>query len=209
MRKTKLTAAILTICVGALMALSCMANLAELDEITPAPDKQDLYDSLQAIFVVLLLVSVTLIVFGSIFCRQKRHKGICITILVLMSIFALLQFLGMSNSEMEVGSMNYLVLAAMVAVVVLSIVYLVQLSKTSPNKSGGEVMADVLGGTAPAPQNEAPSLAQALTPPPSPTPAKSTGDVENRIEMLKKLHKDGIINADELKESIKKELDKS
>ena len=213
MRGIKLTAAILTICIGGLMTISSLATLSLLATLEASifnVEDRNLLDTYRITIIVILIFSITLVMFGGLFCRKTRDKGICITLLVLNSILAFLQLVGMGNlpKDMSINPMSVLLLIAMIAAVVLSIMYLVKLGKTSPlTKTSGDVFTQSLGGAWGA--NDELQVMQENIPNTknSATPKIKTEDIEARIKMLKKLGDDGIITAEELREYIKKELD--
>ena len=143
MRKVKLTTAILTICIGGLMALSCVAMFCLLsifsDVFNEIEELKAELNSLKLFIAGILIFSVGMVVIGSIFCRRQQDKGLCIAILVLNSILFLVELIGLFSifdsdipDGSEIGIMGILDLLAVGVAVAFSIVYLVMLSKVNP-----------------------------------------------------------------------------
>ena len=133
LRKIKLTTAIIAICIGALMSLSCIGMISMLSDMDSIkPEYKDAAKTIRATSICLLLLAITLIVMGALYCRKKKDKGISIIILVLTSIVTVLQIIGMITlltNDAQMSPLDVPLMIGMILVVVFSIIYLVQLGK--------------------------------------------------------------------------------
>ena len=219
LEQSKQATAGLTVCIGVFMVISCIFTFGMLSDMDPSSPEYADIGLIRSTVIIMLLFSIALIVLGALFCSKKRKdKGICVAIMTLIAVLTVLQVIGMveeMGSE-GFGSFDVLLLIWMIGVIIYSIKYLVELGKLNPNKTKNDVFEQSLG-TKTNTQIETTATQTLATDTPTysetapDTPTASRIDdakiSENRIEMLKRLHADGIISKQELKESIKKELD--